>query len=189
MRPYWFGAAVAIVLAAPAAQPGDACDGSFSVAGATTKPLSVYASIDRVFSEPGKGPSARRTVGRASPGCGGGRRLRLAEAHEGSQAARGGSYIISGEAGEVARCSSTRPSTWTRCRRPARTISPEAATFTKDRVAGEAFTKEARSFAGCRTSTGRSSTRRSTAGGLSSLDEDPRESRHKCKPCAAATRT
>jgi hypothetical protein len=147
MRPYWFGAAVAIAIAAPAAQPGDACDGSFSVAGATTKLTSVYASIDRVFSEPGKDhlrvvlsdaplPAAAAADDFALQKLTRDRKLHAVVLII-SPAKQVKSTMLFDAAFNMDSVSSAGTNN-----------QFEAATFTKDRVAGEAFTKEAREFRG-----------------------------------------
>src|SRR5690349_23732787 len=43
-----------LVVAASTAWAADSCDGTFVVGGSTVKLTSAYATIDRLFSEPGK---------------------------------------------------------------------------------------------------------------------------------------
>jgi len=142
-------AAAVIAITATAVQAGDACDGSFSVAGTTAKLTAVYAGIDRLFSEPGK--DYLRVVLSDAP---------VPAAAAADDFALQKLTRVRKLHAVVLIISPTKQVTSTMLYDAAFNMDSvssagtnnqfEAATFTKDRVAGEAFTKEAREFRGVR---------------------------------------
>jgi hypothetical protein len=146
VKRYWFAAAV-MALAATAAHSDDACDGSFSVAGATAKLTSVHTSIDRLFSEPGK--DYLRVVLSDAPLPG----LAAADDFELQKLTRDRKLhavvlIISPEKQVKSTLLFDAAFNMDSVSSAGTNNRFEAATFTKDRIAGEAFTKEAREFRG-----------------------------------------
>src|SRR6185369_6790362 len=142
-------AAAVIAVTATAVQAGDACDGSFSVAGTTAKLTAVHASIDRLFSEPGKDylrvvlsdapvPAAAAADDFALQKLTRDRKLHAVVLII-SPTKQVTSTMLFDAAFNMDSVSSAGTNN-----------QFEAATFTKDRVAGEAFTKEAREFRGVR---------------------------------------
>ena len=147
MKRCWLAAAATIAINAAAAQSGDACDGSFSVAGSTAKLTHVYVSIDRLFSEPGKDhlrvvlsdvpvPAATAADDFALQKLTRDRKLHAVV------------LIISPEKQVKSTMLFDAAFNMDSVSSAGTNNQFEAATFTKGRVAGVAFTKEAREFRG-----------------------------------------
>ena len=148
MTRHWLAAA-AIALTASGARAGDACDGTFTVAGTTAKLTNVHVTVDSMFSEPGKDhlrvvlsdspvPAAAAADDFALQKLTKDRNLHAVVLII-SPAKQVRSTMLFDSAFNMDSVSSSGTNN-----------QFDAVTFTKDRVAGEAFTKEAREFRGVR---------------------------------------
>ena len=149
MRRYGLAAAAMIAINAAAAQSRDACDGSFSVAGATVKLTAVYATVDPIFSEPGKEhlrvvlSDAPVPPAAAADDFALQKLTRDRKLHAVVLIISPAKQVKSTQLFDAAFNMDSVSSAGTN-------NQFEAATFTRDRVGGEAFTKEAREFRGVR---------------------------------------
>ena len=141
--------AVAVTVTAGGAQTKNTCEGSFVVGGATAKLTAVYATIDRLFSEPGK--DYVRVVLSDVPVPAEAAADDFALQKLTKERKLHAVVLIISPAKQVASTQLFDAAFSMDSVSSAGTNNQfEAAAFTKDRVAGEAFTKEAREFRGVR---------------------------------------